>query len=403
MKEYLVIGAGISGCTAALALAESGHKVHILERDSIAGGKVLDYCCKATDSCSRCGVCVAHTRIRDAVKHPNINVVSGFSLDTVSKTAKKVTVKGKRNNPWIDYKLCHMCNACVDACPENCISVYQRGELVQYRIDYSACRLHNGKQCDLCIKACDAKAISGETGDLHMTVKGERALVATGHTVFNPEEKPRYGYLRSEKIITGEEAESRLSSETGLGDAQDIAFVQCVGSRDPVLGRNYCSAVCCSYALRLARVLKYRKPNLKVTIYYIDIQNFDKEYNHLRKEIEDLGVIFHRGVPFLVEEIVNGKLRFLIESDDDRESIVFHDMAVLSVGMGPNSEASAVGQLFGVEQDEFGFYFPDAKEEGTGKIYSTGTCREPMSMPESMAAAEAVAFEMMTSGEDKNG
>jgi len=48
MSRFVIIGAGISGCTAGYELAEMGHDVEIIESSSEIGGKVLTYCCKAT-------------------------------------------------------------------------------------------------------------------------------------------------------------------------------------------------------------------------------------------------------------------------------------------------------------------------------------------------------------------
>lgn len=389
MNNYVVIGSGISGCTAAYYLANQGNNVTLLERESIAGGKVLEYCCKATDSCSRCGVCVAHTRIYETLSHPNVRLLTGAEITRYAETKGRGVVHFERKNPSIDYRKCELCGECVSACPEQCISMYKRGELVQYVIDYSRCRLQNGKACDACVKACSAEAISGKTAAHSDSVQGDGILVATGHTPFPAEEKPRYGYGRSENIITGAEAEARLSKELDLGTARSIAFIQCVGSRDPVIGRNYCSAVCCSYALRLARIIKHRDTDIDVSIYYIDIQNFDKEYNILRKEIEDLGVQFKRGLPFRIDEQADGRLRCMVENLDGEATVVHHDLVILSVGMGPDAEAGRMADLLEMQQDEFGFFVP-----GGAVAYTTGTCREPQSIPESMAEAMSVASEM---------
>ena len=403
MKNYIVLGGGISGCTAAHSLAEAGNSVTILERSSIAGGKVLDYCCKATDSCSRCGVCVAHTEIHDALSHPGVTLVTGAEVTDTgfhgssSAKQKERTLQVRRRFPFIDYKACEFCGDCVSACPENCISVYRRGELVQYRIDYDKCLLHRGKSCSACMDACDAGAIQGTKPEAVTSLTAHDVLIATGHTPFDPAQKPRYGYSRSEKIITGAEAEARLTGEMDLGEAKSIAFIQCVGSRDPVIGRNYCSAVCCSYAMRLARIIKYRQPDIDVTIYYIDLQNFDKEFTLLKGEIEEMGVQFRRGLPFRIDELANGKLRFMIEDtapeaaeSGSEDTIVEHDLAVLSVGMGPDPSAAETASLFSIEQDSTGFFV-----SGDEPFFTIGTCREPQSMVESMAEAKSAALQML--------
>ena len=55
---------------------------------------------------------------------------------------------------------------------------------------------------------------------------------------------------------------------------QKIAFIQCVGSRDAKLGHLWCSKVCCASALRMARLIKKRRPATEMTFFYIDVQTF---------------------------------------------------------------------------------------------------------------------------------
>ena len=43
MKTFLIIGAGLSGCTVARTLADAGHTVHIVEKRPHLGGNVFDY------------------------------------------------------------------------------------------------------------------------------------------------------------------------------------------------------------------------------------------------------------------------------------------------------------------------------------------------------------------------
>ena len=391
MGKFIVIGSGVSGSTAGLDLAERGHQVEMIEKDSMFGGKILEYCCKATDSCSRCGVCVGHTQVYNSLMHGNVMAKSGITIESASNDGKKVTLQCRQKNPSIDYKKCNGCDACVEACPEGCITKYHRGELVQYAIDYSKCRLHRGEACDKCVAACAQGAITGKSDSAGVTFTADGVLVATGHDPFDAEQKPRYSYGQAKNVFTGTEAEDILSRSYYLTKKDErIAFIQCVGSRDPVIGRNYCSGVCCAYAMRMARIVKYRNPEAEVTIYYIDLQNFDKNFTQFKQELVDLGVRFVRGVPFKVEELASGKLKLLIENmGDDEDTIVEHDAVVLSVGLGAAADSPKIAEQFGLSRDEFGF-FTTVKDN----VFVSGTCKEPLTIPSSIAAAKATALEM---------
>ncbi len=396
MSKYLIIGSGISGCTAADELAKQGNDVELIESNNVIGGSILGYTCKATDECSRCGVCVAYTRLHDALRHQNVNASVGTSIQSVSNNGS-IDIVISSKNPSINYSTCISCDKCVHACPEHCITKIHRGELLQYALEYEKCLLHQGQQCSVCSDICPTNAISSQTAITETTISGDAALVATGHDPYDAKKKIRFGYGRVENVITGVEAEEILNRQTYLRNPSDsIAFIQCVGSRDPSINRNYCSSVCCAYALRLARVIKYRNPETPVTIYYIDIQNFDKTFTLFRKSVEESGVQFVRGLPFIVDQSNNGKLKLRIEDMEGEETIVEHDTVVLSVGMGATNDADNIASLFGLQQDEFGFFF-----SSTSRLFVSGTCKEPLSITDSMTAARATALEMLRATDGK--
>jgi heterodisulfide reductase subunit A len=399
MSKYVIIGSGISGCTAAGELANQGNDVELIEARNTIGGAILGYTCKATDECSRCGVCVAHTQLHEALKRNRVTISVGTSIKSVSNNGKNIDLIITRKNPSISYHRCISCDTCVHACPEQCITKIQRGEFVQYIIDYTKCLLHKStanvpfaerKQCTVCADVCPTRAIFAKTATTEMAISADAALIAIGHEPYDASQKVRFGYGRINNVITGVEAEEMLSRQTYLGSPSDsIAFIQCVGSRDPQIGRNYCSSVCCAYALRLARIIKYRNTDTPVTIYYIDIQNFDKTFTLFRKAVEDSGVHFVRGVPFSVERSSTGKLKLQIANMDGEDSIVEHDIVVLSVGMGPAHDSEKLASLFGLKRDEFGFF-----SSSLPNVFVSGTCQEPLSIPDSMASARAIALEM---------
>jgi heterodisulfide reductase subunit A len=236
-----------------------------------------------------------------------------------------------------------------------------------------------------------------------LELRADALLLATGHQPFDAARKIRLGYGRFPGVLTGAEAEELLTrQETLAGGAVagssavagaasgSTAFVQCVGSRDPKEGNNYCSAVCCAYALRLARMLKHREPAAEVTVYYIDLQNFDKAFGPLRAELEAAGVRFVRGLPFRVEQAA-GRLELSFESPDGGQGLAVHDRVVLSVGIRPEPRTAALAGLLDLPRNAHGFL---ASAHPAEQVWACGTCLEPQSIPDSMASARAVALEM---------
>ena len=389
MGRIVIVGAGITGSTAALELARLGHSVSVLEASNRIGGKVLDYCCKATDECTRCGVCVAHTAIAEAMAERKVTFHTGVTIDDVRSLPKTTRLTATQKQPTVTHSKCTQCNACVAACPAKCITKYDRGGLVQYIIDHDACLRSKGKRCMACVTACPTGAISGAARSTQLDVSADAVLVATGHEAYDPAGKAHLGYSRLDNVITGEQAEEILSRQDFLcSPTEDVAFVQCVGSRDPEIGRNYCSAVCCSYATRMAKVLKYRNPKSRVTVYFIDLQNFDKAFTDFRRRLVDQGVELVRCVPCVIERTAEGKLRLEAEAADGGRIIAEHDAVVLSTGIGPNRNVEHVARQFGLDRDEFGFL------KSGPRVVVAGTCAAPQSINDSMAAAKAVAAEL---------
>ncbi len=405
MKRCLVIGAGVSGCTAALELARLGHRVTLLESSGRPGGKVLSYACKATDACSRCGVCVAHSRIGDALSQENVTLLEGAAVEKVQRSAAGTVVRGHTLAPHIRRQACTGCGECVSACPAGGLSLSRRGGFPLVTVDFASCLLHRGHSCAACADACPAGAVTAGPAKRAFTITVDSVLLATGHDNFDPAAKPRLGSGRVPGVMTSWEAEQVLSRQTWLPDARGsaarrIAFIQCVGSRDQSLGRGFCSSVCCAAALRMSRLLAARNPGAEITVYYIDLQNFDKVFSPLRAELESRGIRFVRGTPFSVTGTSAGSLSLRIENPDGGQSSAEHDAVVLSAGISPSRGTERLAGLFGVSRDEFGFIRAGdgisicGGAGGARTVLAAGTCAEPQGILQSISSARAAALEM---------
>jgi heterodisulfide reductase subunit A-like polyferredoxin len=149
----------------------------------------------------------------------------------------------------------------------------------------------------------------------------------------------------------------------------------------------------------LARLLRRSAQKTDISIYYIDLQNFDKTFFRLRSELIAEGIRFIRAIPFRVEGSVSGRLRVYVENPGQGETVAEHDKVVLSTGMEPNRDADGLSALLQIPTNEFGFF--NTISAGTGRtalpgIFVSGTCHEPQGLADCMASARAVALEMGT-------
>jgi len=413
-KSVLVIGAGIAGATVAQRLSQAGIQVDLVEKQATIGGHVAEMGCKATDVCLRCNVCVAHELLRTVAASPDIVIHTQTQLYKLAAGANgsRYTAILQHEPRFIDRSKCTGCRACVRACPEKCITVPKLALSPALPVlDYSQCRQATGRKCSVCEQACPVGAINMQDKSSESRTDIDSVVVATGYEPYNPAENASYGYGGAENIITGIEAERQLATTGRITRPSDgstpkrIAFIQCVGSRTEEVHRrpedtDYCSTVCCAYALRMAQLVKYRSKETEIVIFYMDIQKFGKAFEDFYNKCKD-SMSFIRSRPYQVKQGPNGALRVRFapqgaeERADTQACEQEFDLVVLSVGIRPMPDAAKLAETLLVPVDEQGFLglknaspLPALQQDG---IFVAGACESPKDIRSCMAQAEAVS------------
>lgn len=269
-------------------------------------------------------------------------------------------------------------------------------------------------ECYRCVDACLAKAVKHDMTPSREQLEVGAVLVATGFEPFNPALKPEYGYGRYPNVITSLEYERLLAASGPTsghiqrpGDGavpKRIAWIQCVGSRDSSIGRDYCSSVCCMYATKQAIVTKDHEPDVETAIFFIDVRamgkGFERYYqraqsrhavryvrSHLSRIIETAPDPTAPGEPPGSLEI-----HYLDESGERRSEIF--DMVVLSVGLKPSEHSLRAAKTLDIPTDRFGFLksspFDPVATYRDG-IYACGVSTNPKDIPETVTQASAAA------------
>ncbi len=172
-----------------------------------------------------------------------------------------------------------------------------------------------------------------------------------------------------------------------------IAYVQCAGSRDQTLGIEYCSRVCCMYAIKQAMLISGALPMADITIYYMDIRTFGKGYEQFYQNAKAMGVEFVRGKVASIREDENHNPIVKLELTEEGRIIErTHDLVVLSLGMVPTASASTFGLLPASD----GFIAAPALNASPCAtqrpgIFVTGTAGGPMDIVDSIITASAAA------------
>jgi len=330
-KDVLIIGGGISGITVALELAQVGIPTTLIEREPSIGGLSASFCCKASESCNKCFACVVDKRISEVRNRPEISILTQTEPIGVKGNSGEYTVSLKRGKERFDRK---------------------------------------------------APAV----------------VIAAGINPFDASQKVEYGYGRFKNVITAKDLDEMLRYQGRLSRPSDgqlpknVAFFQCVGSRDESIGNLYCSQVCCAYALRLIKAIRYQYPEVKATFLYMDIQPAGTSFqDFLTSCREDKGIRLIRSLPSKVYHSPLSdtlRVRFI---DPQRGEVVEEpfDLIVLSVGMVLKKEAKSLTQLFGLSLTEDGFIASPPSHTG---IFVTGACTGPKDIDHSILHAKSATF-----------
>ncbi|MCF8139077.1 MAG: FAD-dependent oxidoreductase, partial [Desulfotignum sp.] len=133
------------------------------------------------------------------------------------------------------------------------------------------------------------------------TVTSGRIILATGFTPFDPTVLSSLQFGNQDKVITTAQLNQMLKSETlsdSLGNIAQpkIAFIQCVGSRNRKLDRDFCSQVCCKISLRHSDKLLHLLPDADITLFHMDLQTIGKETRCLAADLSTR-MTLAQGVP----------------------------------------------------------------------------------------------------------
>jgi len=261
-------------------------------------------------------------------------------------------------------------------------------------------------ECMECVRICKAEGVLHNQKD-ELTQINVGTIISTGGFIpFDAKKKPEYGFGIYPNVVTSIQFERILSASgpyeghvTRPSDGKPpkkIAWIQCVGSRDVTSsGNDYCSSVCCMYALKEAMVAKEHDPEIQPYIFYIDIRAFGKGFESFYKQARyDSGVKFVRSqISAVKENPVNKNLRLSFIEDRIYKEEEF-DMVVLSVGLLANPSNNSISEILNIEQNQFGFFQEESLKPliSTRKgIYLCGAGNGPSDIPEAVTQGSSAA------------
>jgi heterodisulfide reductase subunit A len=419
----LVIGAGIAGMAAGMHLAQLGQPVFLLDTAPTIGGSMhlLDH----TFPTNSCGLCLmlpqqpALCPTFECDRQPNLTLLPYAQLVALTGRPGNLTATIRHKARFVEPDKCTGCGDCAAVCPETrphdlegwmspVKAIYRppglRAVPDTWLIDMETCT-----RCGECVRACPAQAIDLDMADRLEELRAGAVLLTPGFAPFDLRLKGEYGYQVYDNVLSALEFE-RLVSLAGSSVAhlarpsdgrapKRIAFVHCVGSRDPLCGAGHCSSACCMFTAKQVALAKQIDPDLEVTVFFMDLRAFGKDFETYLEAVQALpGVTYRRAMPSSVRQLQQSRdLLLTYAAQDGKLREQRFDLLVLATGFAPPPGMQDLARQLGLELNGFGFarsgaYHP-TRSNRPG-IFLAGAFREPKDIPDTVAEAAAASAEV---------
>ena len=330
----MVVGAGIAGLRAAIGLADVGLHVYLVEREPVLGGWVGTF----------------------GEMFPNNQVGHDQIERLVAEVAKRPL-----------------------------ITTFTNAELV-------------GKSGSFGNYVAEVR-IRGEATETVRATVGS-IVIATGFDSYEPA-AGEYGY-GIDGVVTLPQFKTMVDEANGPllhngKPVRTIAYIYCVGSRQPAGGNEYCSKFCCAASCHASLQVSQLDPGIHQYHLNRDVRTYGR-YELLYTQAREQGAVFMRfpdDTPPSVVRTDGGRLEVTVIDalTQSEELTIPADLVVLVTGMVPRANEGLTG-LLKLPVGDDGFYneiHPKLRpvETVVDGVMIAGTCQGPKTVSESVGSALA--------------
>jgi len=405
-KPILVIGGGIAGMTAAVEAAEVGYRVILVEKEAYLGGRVMRTYRYFPKMCPP--TCGFEINVRRIKQNPRITVYTLATVEAISGQAGKFRAKIRIRPRYVtgQYSLDDSVTEKLTAERDDEFNFGMRKTKALYLphnaayppvyvLDREALSESDAQTLQT---VCPPGAIDLEMAEEEIEVDVGAIIVATGWRPYDATRLDNLGFGQFPNVITNVMMERLAAYEGPTGGeivrpsdgkkAENVAFVQCAGSRDEN-HLPYCSAVCCMASLKQARYLREKNENSRATIFYIDIRTIGRLENFYYDMLEDGNVSYVKGKVAKIAEDPDSK-DLILDVEDTLSGEKLHeraDLVVLATGVVPNT--ADVKIPFDLKYDDYGFIDGSTNVDG---VYAAGCAKRPCDVSRTTKSATAAAL-----------
>ena len=185
------------------------------------------------------------------------------------------------------------------------------------------------------------------------------------------------------------------AKEASLAELKEIAFVQCVGSRD-LRYNSHCCSYGCMHSVKEAVVATEHGSELKSTIFFTDMRAYGKDFHeYCLRAASEYGIRFIRGRAAEINQ-GDGDRPVVWCEDMDTRKVEKHpfDLVVLATACVPSKGIEKLANMMGFDLDESGFVKTDPNRPANTSVkgmFVCGCAQGPMDIPSSVSLASAAA------------
>jgi len=420
IKAVAVIGAGVAGMKAAISLAEKETKVILIEKEAFVGGRVGQW--DSLSTTNETGKAMISRLYNELLRHENISILTNCEVIENKGSVGNFSLKIKKTPRYIRTETCHAddLKRAIEVChvevPDDFNfrlslrkAIYKNypGEYPQIPV----IDIKNCTRCGACEKVCKSVDFSEKEEILEYSVGS--VLMATGFDSYTPA-YGEFGYATSDNVITLPQFKRLIDTQFDKliykgKEIKNIAYIYCVGSRQPEGGNTYCSRNCCTSTIHAAITAKTKFSDINNFHFNRGLRTYGKQEIWYADSLRSGDIYLQSYEDGLPTVTIEGKKTIVKINDiltNGREIEVEADLVVLVTGMVPRAD-NTIGNLFKIPKGRDKFYNEvhmklRPVETVIDGITISGACQGPKNIAESVNSALSAAtksYSILSKGE----
>ncbi len=410
IERVMVIGGGIGGITTALAAANAGAKVVLLEKRAILGGNLASRLGEDEEG-GDISNGVDLPRAREVIEHENIEVLLLAEVLSLSGEVGRFTATIEQRARYVT-DACTQCNKCRLVCPIVLPSEYEAGLTFRkaiysplrngvpdaYVVDIEHCLNEpaNYLPCHQCVEVCEPNCIDfGMAPQQTLDREVGAVVVAVGYDVADPAELRKYGYGTHSDVLTSQELECLLAPTGPTG-----GYVEKPSNEEYPESLLLCitDTTALSWVYSINQISRLLKQDISdITVLYDGNGDAQERIAKLSQQAMNMGAKFVRGAVHKIQGDADNSLHIqYTDTDEDHKVTQEFDLMVLASAVVPPAGLPELAQKLGIDLQEDGFVHVGEGPQGSigtsrPGIFVVGCAGGPLDVPETFAQGKAAA------------